>query len=210
MSTLSKAVGVDIGEYLGMLYNDFGLQGKQDMRDIFHYTIEVNAIKSEDVKTKRYYTSGFNGASSTKINAAVTHFLATINFLHYILPCFVKTSTDTTLKIKYINLYHISSSLRQLRTTFDTTLSIASKSYLDRIINDADLNFITSQSQFRNIVVHYGIRNFSESQIDRNLRFYGLVEHFYPGHSFETLDILLDNQIKRLSNILEEWKDQEK
>ena len=112
--------------------------------------------------------------------------------------------------MKYVNLYHISSSLRQLRTTFDTTLSIDSKNYLDAIINDADLNFITSQSQFRNIVVHYGIRNVSESQIDRNLRFYGLIERFYPGHSFESLNMLLDNQIKRLSNVLEEWKGQEK
>jgi len=205
MSALSKAVGLDIGDYIGQICVDFGIKERQDYGGIFQYDIPTKSIKSSDVKAEIYYTSCFNGTQSTKINACLVLFQATINFLNYVLPCLVKESTDTTFKMRFVNLYHIVSSLKQLQNNYHTLLTSRSNNYLDSILNDTNLNLIVSQPHFRNIVVHYGIRNISENQIDRSKGFFGLVEHFYPGHCFITLDQLLNQQIDRIAIILTEW-----
>jgi hypothetical protein len=42
-------------------------------------------------------------------------------------------------------------------------------------------------------------------QLDVDTRLFGLVEHFFDGHTMDELDGLLDHQMVRVSGKLEDW-----
>jgi len=57
----------------------------------------------------------------------------------------------------------------------------------------------------RNIFVHYGLGNFPQQKINKEFRLFGLIEHYFNGASFSTIDKFLNRKIHMLSEIANNW-----
>ena len=207
ISKLSHSIGFEIGEYIGHLFRGFGLDPRSEGSTLCRYGIIDEFVQFKDAKSHKYYRSIFNGPSSMHINSCLVLFLVTINFLKYILSNFVVGIPDTFFKLKFITLYHLTSSLNKLQDYYYSKglFTKRSREFLKEILADRDLRRIKSRSNFRNILVHYSIRGIPEERLTPHTRLFGLVEHFFDGDSFEDLNSLLDHQITRICRILEDW-----
>jgi hypothetical protein len=99
------------------------------------------------------------------------------------------------------------SSLKKLQNYFypKNVLTERSKKYFKELLRDGDLKLLGGQSDFRNILVHYGFDGFSSGNIDTKLKLNGLVEHYFDGKSYNEIEIILDNSLERISILLVEW-----
>jgi hypothetical protein len=204
---LSFSFGYDIGGYLGQLGEYLSPSTDFLARHVPRYGINDKLIKYRDVKSERYYLSVFNGPTSKRINFSLSLLLYALNYLQYILGNLMAEDPDTSFRMKFVTLYHVASSLRQLQNYLypQGVLTDKSKECFKRILSDKELKRIISESNLRNVFVHYRIDKFRDEDLDLDTRMYGLIEASFNNHSFTSLDELLDRQIARVSRILEEW-----
>jgi hypothetical protein len=205
ISPLAKAIGVEIGEYVRLVCSGFG-QDSGALQDRSH-AIDDELLRFVDVKSDRYCNSTFNGPTLPELNSCLLLFLSTTNFLRLILSRLVVGDPDTLFKAKFVTLYHLASSLSKLQAYGYSAdiLADRSKVFLREILSDKELKRVKASTSFRNILVHYRIRQVSEDKLTHAAKLFGLVEHFFDGMSFDELDSLLDSQLGRMSAILEEW-----
>jgi hypothetical protein len=173
----------------------------------FQYTIQDDKLGYKDVKSVDFYPSVFNRNDTISINSSLLLFLSAINFTRHILSRLMADYPEIFFKIKFITLYHLVSSLEKLKNYGykNNLLTESSKQYFESIINNTDLKRIRSQQQLRNILVHYQPIEIPNSLLTPSFNLTNLVEYFFRGESFEEIDKKVDDQIIRISNILEQW-----
>jgi hypothetical protein len=207
IGTLSFSVGKELGEYIAKVvsFPEFA-PDSTELKDIDD-NLQDEMLGYMDVKSSKYLTSTFNGRASEAINLSLMLFFTQVNFLQYILNNLVAGASCTLFKLKYIVLYHLTSSLRKLQNYCyrEQILTDHSLGHLQAIVTDRDLGEIASQSAFRNILVHYGIRDVPAELLSYDTKLYGLVEHFFDGRTYDEVADIVDKQIERTSAILEEW-----
>jgi hypothetical protein len=205
LGALSKSVGEDLGKYLGHIcsFPEF----TPTRLDAISYNIDEEKLKYKDEKSQRYFNIVFNGEGTVDLNFSLLLFLATINFLKYIFTGIVVNKPVILFKLKFITLYHLISSLTKLRDYYYPTnlLTDKSKVYIEEILKDKDLQFIKEQKELRNILIHYKITGVPETLLDPTTNLYGLIEYFFTGKTYAEMESILDSQIKRISNLFEEW-----
>lgn len=115
--------------------------------------------------------------------------------------------SKNTTQIKFITLYHLASSLERLQNYCypQNLLTEASKKYLKNILKNKDLKNIISKTDLRNILVHYNLAKIPNSLLSPSFNLTKLVEYSFRGESFEEIDKKVDDQITRISDILEQW-----
>jgi hypothetical protein len=207
IGSLSRLIGVEIGRYVARLSQLPEFASSSSNTSYFAYKIADEKLGYKDEKSTMYFSSVFNGAGVTEINFSLLLFLVTVNFLGYILKQLVTDSPVTLFKLKFITLHHLSSSLEKLRNYYypKGVLTNRSKKYFQSILEDKDLESIKRQSSFRNILVHYKIEGVPDNSLSYTTKLYGLVEHFFDGATYDDVNRKLDDQITRVSLILEEW-----
>lgn len=205
---LSYSIGEGLGSYLGQL-SSFPEFKPSSFGVNFSYNIKDEKLKYRDQKAEKYFEAVFNSNKTVDLNFSLFLFLATLNFLRYIFNNIVMDSPITLFKLKFITLYHTASSLEKLKKYFyhKEHLSARSKAYFEKVLRDEDLEYLKRQKKFRNILVHYKIEEILENSLDSNLTLYGLVEHYFDGRTYDEIIRTLDEQIERISSILEEWID---
>jgi hypothetical protein len=207
LGPLSRSIGMEIGSYVVRLsqWQEFASASSTASR--FAYKIADEKLGYKDEKSTRYLSSVFNGIGVTEINLGLLFLLATVNFLQHIFNQLVTDSPVTLFKLKFITLHHLSSSLEKLRNYYypKGVLTDYSKKYFQTILEDSDLEIIKRQSSLRNILVHYRIDGVPDSSLSHTTNLYGLVEHFIAGATYDDFSRKLDNQIARVSLLLEEW-----
>ncbi|GAX38328.1 hypothetical protein [Nodularia sp. NIES-3585] len=205
LKELLFSVSQEVGKYLRQLstWSEFNPMQSNS----FDYNIQDNKLGYMDVKSVKLLPKIFNLSNSKSINSSLFVFLCTINYVRYIIPNLLLNSPELLFKLKFITLYHLVSSLKKLQKYYysKNIFTKQSKEYLTIIFNDSYLRKITSKKHLRNILVHYQIEKIPEHLIVSNLTFKDLIEYFFNGESFEEIDKKLDEQITRISNILEEW-----
>ena len=72
-------------------------------------------------------------------------------------------------------------------------------------MDDKELKTLRTKSTFRNIMVHYGIRDVPENSLTSAVQYFGLIEYFFAGASFTAVNDLIDLQLLRISTALEDW-----
>lgn len=204
---LSLSVGEGIGSYVSNILTlpefptieaDFGN---------FEYNIVDDSLKYKDEKSEIILSRIFNGPTSEPVNLSLLLFLTQVNYLQYILADAVSPKHYTLFKIKYVLLYHLTSSLERLQSDNASNGLLTNRSieYIERITLDPLLRELVSKRQFRNILVHYGIPKSLNAELSQSTELYGLTEHFFNGSSYEQILNSVNAQISRISSILEEW-----
>jgi hypothetical protein len=201
------SISQEMGSYVGQMCSLFELNVKNASAKFFDYQIQDEFLGYRDEKSFEFFLSVFNGADSEYLNFTLLYFLITVNFLQHILKFVISGSPPTFFKMKFITLYHLASSLKKLQNYFypKNVLSERSKKYFRELLQDEELKLIGRQSDFRNALVHYEVKGLLDADIDLTLKFYGLVEHYFAGRSYESVDSILDILLERVSLILEEW-----
>ncbi len=178
----------------------------------FEYAIQDNKLSYKDVKSVDFYPSVFNRNDTKSINSSLLLFLSVVNFTRHILSRLMAKSPKILFKIKFIILYHLVSSLEQLRDYGypRNLLTESSKQYFENILDNKELKKIISKKELRNkklrnILVHYQPIKIENSLLSPSFNLTNLVECSFPGQSFEEIDKKIDDQIIRISDILEQW-----
>ena len=207
IGSLSRSIGVEIGSYIARLSQWPEFAFDRSNTSYFAYKIADEKLGYKDERSTWYFSAIFNGAGVTEINFSLLLFLATINFLGYIFKQLVINSPVTLFKLKFITLHHLSSSLEKLRNYYypKGVLTDRSKKYFQAILEDKDLKSIKRQSLLRNILVHYKIDGLPDNSLSYTAKLYGLVEYFVNGATYDDVNRKLDDQITRVSLLLEEW-----
>jgi hypothetical protein len=166
-------------------------------------------VKMRDVRAASYYGQHFNGPDTPDINALLFVFLSTLNFLDIMLRLDDLTeSRQTVLKMQFIALYHVRSSLKKLRDRRSADLSGQSLEFIHEIVSDPSLGSITSGTSgyLRNALIHYGIHaSVQASELDPALQCYGLIEKYLPGHDYTSLSTVVTDQIARIAKTFNAW-----
>ena len=118
----------------------------------------------DDVRSERYYRRVFNGEATPSINAILTVFQASMNFVDVLVP----SSLDYSLfKMRFLTVYQVLRSLDMLRTERAAELSAESLAAIAAIVDTAEALMITNPAAkpFRNTLMHYG----PDSRIDLSL-----------------------------------------
>lgn len=174
-----KDEGVRYGQHFGAFYCD----RSEELGPSFIEKLNNNLVSLEDVRAERYYKSHFNGAHTAGINALLYVFLASLNFLDSMVRLDdLPDSRQTVLKMQFLTLYHVASSLRKLRSARAAELIQQSLDYIDQVIGDADLRSITSGSSrhLRNTFVHYGLHpDVEDSELNPYIVGYGLIKKYF-------------------------------
>lgn len=199
--------GRAIGNYIGRLYRDMFANFHLHNRYIQQNKFTDKSIWYKDVKSSKYLLSIFNGPGSTNVNNAILLLLAELNYCRHVLTDLAPGSPDTLFKLKYIILHHSIISFRKLQDRFypQGVFTEKSKSFLKSILRDGQFKQKDNHENFRHILVHYAIKDIPENELDKNVKLFGIVEHFFPGYSADDLNDLIDNQIDKVLHHLREW-----
>ena len=206
LSNLVFSVGHQIGLYLGHISQlpEFAMA---EPVTAFDYRLRDTLLRYRDENAQRFLAKIFEGAGLEDLNFSLLVFLIAINYLVYLVSNVVRYS-PTVFKMRYLALYHIVSSLKKLQSYYYSRgdLSSRSKRFFGEMLSNKTLQFYTGKRKFRNILVHYGLEGeVPDTILDSGKTLYGLVEHFFNGESFAIVSYRLDEQLKALSALLEEW-----
>ncbi|MFK4109139.1 hypothetical protein [Streptomyces sp. NPDC002176] len=165
-------------------------------------------LKSRDRRSEWHFKRLFDTALSDELTASMSSFQCSLNALDVILSADqCVASGETLLKLRFITLYHVLSSLTQLKAAYGSTLSRASLSLLDAILShQASVTIMHADARgFRNTLIHYTPEERVVPRLTLSLPFYGLVEEYYPKHDFCSLSQELGAHTTRVATLLDEW-----
>ncbi|MEA2575581.1 MAG: hypothetical protein QOH93_2879, partial [Chloroflexia bacterium] len=209
VSSTGYPIAYDIGKYIARLYSDLVLPQYGNFSGSCSYTLDDSLVQSKDVISGEYFRKIFNGPLSLQVSYCLMMFLSFANFVHYMLVPICVGGSYPLFKLKYLTLYHLSTSLEKLSGFYypQGAFSETSKSMLALILKDKELRSIRSQLKFRNILVHYSLDEaaITENKLDAKSSLFGLVEHYFGGRTMEELGIMVDRQLARVSGHLETW-----
>jgi len=172
--------------------------------------LDPQRVKTKDVRAERYYNKHFNGPNTPGINALLYVFYALLNFVDSMLTLEdTPESRRTVLKVRFLALYHISSSLRRLRAERSADLGQRSLGFMNRNLNNTKLDSLTQTSSsrhFRNTLIHYGLApDVQERDLIPDVPFYGLVEKYFPGDDNPSLSKAVGDEICRVVDVFNAW-----
>lgn len=170
--------------------------------------IDLQAIRSKDVRASRHYRLLFDSSIPLGLRASLESFQASLNFLNTMLSADPEpASQDTICKLKYVTLRHTYSSLEQIFGEFESKLSVPSRIILKEALTvpDEASALKTSDNRLRNVLVHYGLGRTPLGQLDTRLPLFGLVETLIPGHTFDSFASVVDREVGRVSDVMNKW-----
>lgn len=204
-SSLAKSVGYDIGDFISTMLRVFPSSRRSSSQAAF--LLDRHELQFQDVKSERFYRKTFKGVSNPSINATLVSLLTTANFAEEILGKLVSDCPTTYWKLKFVTLFHLTSSANTLQNyCYSKGLhSQTSKEFFVRILSDDVIREIKTKGQLRNLLVHYQIKEVPESALDEDKPLYGIPAYFLDGMTFKAADELISRQLGRLAGILNQW-----
>lgn len=163
----------------------------------------------DDRRSWEYYPTTF-GAAGRRGLAPTLHLLqcAANTLLKFLDPeAIFVADVEAAFKLRYVTLYQVASSLHLL-TQHDVVKDIGTAA---RVRQVTDLGLIArmldpSARPLRNTLVHYGIDSrIDESHIEPAMPLGGLIEQFFPEHTFQELDRHLAVTVAEVAGVLDQW-----
>ncbi|QQM41527.1 hypothetical protein [Streptomyces liliifuscus] len=174
----------------------------------FMAAMSFSELKSRDRRSERYFKHLFDAALSDELAASLSAFQCSLNFLDVMVAADQNAaSAETIFKLRFITLYHVLSSLTELKAEYGSKLDNASLSFLDTILTHRASAVImhTDGRGFRNTLVHYTPEKRVVAQLSLSASYYGLVEAYYPAYDFPTLSQEVSDHTTRVATLLNEW-----
>jgi hypothetical protein len=201
---LLRGIGTDVGRYFSGLASQLDWHGQS-----FLVSIEPNKLTSRDVRSWKYYGAAFGGSLTAGLVAALTAFRCSMNTLDTMLVLDnSQASEETSLKLRFITLYHVLAGLRHLRNGHEPELSDGTRALLRDMDSDptSALFFRPASRLLRNTLIHYGLDSrLSTERLDPGQPLAGLVEIYYDDLNFEELGMLLKQHTHTVAKLLDDW-----
>ncbi|MFD4245251.1 hypothetical protein ACFWP3_27240 [Streptomyces sp. NPDC058525] len=198
------AVGESQGGYIARFLGTLPWEGPTTFVNVMN----LGEIENEDVKTEKYFKGAFDPAFDDGMVGALTAFRCALNFLDVMLSGDKDiASAETVFKIKFVTLYQVMASLRELRSHYGASVTGRSQGILDAILGHSTTALMLQRNRtgFRNTLIHYRPTARVTAQLSLSLPLCGLVEAYYPGYDFLTLSQEIDEHIVRVAELCEEW-----
>lgn len=204
-----QAIAAEYGTYLSI----FGVQ-LDPIATSFASLLDPNLFSHRDVRSESYYKRTFNGSQTTEINALLTSFRVSMNFVERMLRTDTSVAAwQTTFKIRYLTLYQILRSLQILRMEVAHQLTDLSQAVLRTILDNPESQVLTDPASkpFRNSLMHYSPDSrIPTVSLQLTAPLYGLVQACFPGHDERTISALVDRQAARTADALNAWGQMQK
>lgn len=206
---LSAGKSHDIGYNLGALLGE--LEEKINFKDPSIYenikSIEIEGIAYKDYKANKYYKNLFSSSLPKGVVHLLLSLIAPLNFSYYVLS-HERIDEKVSFKIKYLIVYHVLSSIKKLQGYFykNNLISESSKDIFSEILSDKEVKLLLSSRKFRNILVHYELRNINTDKISEELVLNGIIEQCHNKLSYKELSDIVNSQTLRISSLLISWK----
>ncbi|TDU29314.1 hypothetical protein [Arthrobacter sp. JUb115] len=159
----------------------------------------------DDVRSERYYQRIFNGVTTPSINALMTVFQVSMNFVDGLVPSSLEYSL---FKIRFLTVYQVLRSLEMLRAERSSDLSAESLVAIAGIVDTAEAQLIidSSAKPFRNTLMHYGPDNRIDlSTVNEDNLIGSLVPLCYGGIAATDFAAKLDACIAQTAAGLNAW-----
>ena len=174
----------------------------------FMAAMSFSELKSRDRRSERYFKRLFDVALSDELTASLSTFQCSLNFLDVMVAADQNAaSAETIFKLRFISLYHVLSSLTELKAKYGSKLNSASLGFLDAILRHQMSTTIKHADGrgFRNTLVHYTPEERVVAQLSLRASYYGLVEAYYPAYDFPTFSREVGEHTTRVAALLDEW-----
>ncbi len=175
----------------------------------FASNMNADQLAYRDYKSTRYYRALFNGGATPSLNALLNVFRVMANFAAHILTLDASLqSWQTVLKIRFLTLYHILTSLTTLLDTSSDVLTSSSLLHLGLILNTVDARFFMDRSikPLRNTLMHYSVdERLPKGALSLEAPLYGLVQACVPGHDHVSMDAAISRQLDLTAEVLNQW-----
>lgn len=161
--------------------------------------------RRDDARSERFYRMSFNGETSPSINALMSVFQSSLNFVDVLVPASLEYSL---FKIRLLTVYQVLRSLEVLRAERASELTVDSMAVLAGIIDTAEAQMIIhpTAKQFRNTLMHYGPDNRIDlSLVDKDDIIGTLVPLCYGGQAATDFAAKLDTCISHTAASLNTW-----
>ncbi len=156
-------------------------------------------VKFGDVESDIFYDRGPLG-DFQKHAPSITAVLCQVNCAQFLLRDLAARNPLTFFKLKFITAYHAFSSLKAISASLSAIQSSAVTQFFSRIDNIPNSSWVLGQSHLRNYLVHY--EPHSRTNIPSTSTHHDVIEHLAL-RKFDSIDLLLDQQLEQLSQILE-------
>ncbi len=199
-----KEASIEYGKHFGPFRDQAQPSGTS-----FVDKLDAVQVTMEDCRADHFYGSHFNGKDTPGINALLCVFLTSLNYLDSMVRLDdLPESRHTILKMQFITLYHITSSLKKLRSKHAAELSQQSLDHTSQVIDDNALKTIIDgpARMLRNTFMHYGLHpDVQDSDLNPYLPGFGLIEKYLPGYDYASLSTAATGQVERMAKIFNEW-----
>ncbi|MEZ4540240.1 MAG: hypothetical protein R3C43_09725 [Chloroflexota bacterium] len=156
-------------------------------------------VTFDDVESDIFYDHGPLG-DFQKHAPSLTAILCQVNCAQFLLRDLATRNPLTFFKIKFITAYHAFSSLKAINASLLAIRSTAVTQFFSRIDNIPNSSWVLGQSHLRNYLVHYDPH--PKTNISSTATHYDVIEQL-ACRKFNSIDLLLDQQLEQLSQILE-------
>jgi hypothetical protein len=195
-------VAAEIGRYAAAVTDELPWAGTS-----FMDTLKTTDLASRDVRAEKTYRQAFDPALPEATKAALTGLTCALNVVDVLLADDANgPSAVTVSKLRYITLHHVLSSLRKLAAEHRPGLQPPARALLDEILTAPTSDRIAqAHPQFRNTLVHYRPERRVEEQLRLNEPLYGLVEVYFPGEDFPSLNAEVAAHLNHVAQRMQAW-----
>jgi uncharacterized protein YutE (UPF0331/DUF86 family) len=193
-------ISIDLGSYMGMLFTEFGIPPHQPKESI---STATNCITLRDVRSDHFYRAMpfKTPATDPTMCILITGIISSINTALYIVPFLAHDHVISAFKIKFITLFHASSSIQIIinRDRISPFLTEEAKQILGELLGNSSIRNLRKMKKFRNLLMHYGVDREKLEVLSEAKPFYGIVESYLPGISFSNLADQIDSGLETFS-----------
>ncbi len=195
-------VAAELGRYASAATDELPWAGES-----FMDTLKATDLADREVRAEKTYRQAFDPALPEELKAALTGLTCALSVVDVLLADDAEgPSAVTVSKLRYITLHHVLSSLRKLAKEYGPRLRLSARALLDEILTaPTSVRMDQAHRGFRNTLVHYRPEQRIQEQLSLNQPLYGLVEVYFPGEGFPSLNAEVAAHLTDIAHRMQAW-----
>lgn len=146
-------LGERIGLYLQTIIDEFDIE---ECTKPIKYTSSIDQYEMIDIKSDKLYKRSNFQISNSKFAPALTLILVRLNYTKLITTQFFPENDLGLLRLKFINAFHASSSLKKIQSfIMGNNPSNVEKTFFKSVFTNNDIKWLLGQKSLRNFLTHY-------------------------------------------------------
>jgi hypothetical protein len=195
-------IAVEQGHYVAAATSELPWTEKS-----FMDTLNAVDLTESEVRAEKTYRRAFDPALPEEIKAALTSLICALNVVDVLLADDAEgPSAATVSKLRYITLHHVLSSLHKISEEYGLRVQSSARALLNEILTaPTSIRITQAHRQFRNTLMHYRPERRIHEQLSLNMPLYGLVDVYFPGEDFPSLNTDVAVHLTDVALRMQEW-----